>query len=278
MKKRILIIVALLIAKSLLFKSCNQDQGNDIQIEEEVQALNSAQVYVDTSVHVDFDEILTNYHDSLLDKITLAVDAAIDTIVESGGEIATTPLNLQPINDYMEYMGREPIDLMQYHNEAQALLSDTNTTYHDVAALLEKYHIYSTATIEKWKELEAYLDTVSTVAAYNARIDSFVNEVNEDPNIPAIEKIMLKTYGAVVKLDESVSLRGKKCRKCAKWAIKQEYGWFRWMMYGLTFLSCVVGPLTGYAESLKLCFVLILMFWDIVCGACCEVCWFCTDC
>ena len=175
----------------------------------------------------------------------------------------------------MEYMGRAPIDLMQYHNEAQALLSDTNTTYHDVAALLEKYQIYSTATIEKWKELEAYLDTVSTVAAYNARIDSFVNEVNEDPNIPAIEKIMLKTYGAVVKLDESVSLRGKKCRKCAKWAVKREWGFQVWMMYAITILGCVVGPLTSDPRLLAICFIVLLTFWDVICEACCKVCWFC---
>ena len=272
MKKRILIIVALLIAKSLLFKSCNQDQGNDIKIEEEVQALNSAQVYVDTSEHVDFDEILSNYHDSLLDKITLAVDAAIDTFVESGGEIATTPLNLQPINDYMSYMGREPIDLMQYRKEAQALLSDTNTTYHDVAALLEEYHIYSTATIEKWKELESYLDTVRTVAAYNARIDSFVNEVNEDPNIPAIEKIMLKTYGAVVKLDESVSLRENPCLQCIKKYRRRIFGW-GWIFLWATLVTCLLAFYDPY--FLGGCLGSILFHWDLVCEFCEHVCLLC---
>ncbi len=274
MKKRILIIVALLIAKSLLFKSCNQDQGNDIKIEEEVQALNSAQVYVDTSEHVDFDEILSNYHDSLLDKITLAVDAAIDTFVESGGEIATTPLNLQPINDYMSYMGREPIDLMQYRKEAQALLSDTNTTYHDVAALLEEYHIYSTATIEKWKELESYLDTVRTVAAYNARIDSFVNEVNEDPNIPAIEKIMLKTYGAVVKLDESVSLRGK-CWNCIKKKRRKIFGWgliFLWA----TIVWCLLAFIDNTGTALAGCATLIYGNLKAICYFCGKYCAICN--
>ena len=174
----------------------------------------------------------------------------------------------------MEYMGRAPNDLIQYHNEAQALLSDTNTTYHDVAALLEKYQIYSTATIEKWKELEAYLDTVSTVASYNARIDSFVNEVNEDPNIPAIEKIMLKTYGAVVKLDESVSLRGE-CWECIKKKRRKIFGW-RLIFLWATIAWCLLAFFDNTGTALAGCVTLIYANMKAICAYCGKYCWVCN--
>jgi len=97
--------------------------------------------------------------------------------------------------------------------------------------------------------------------------------VNNDPAIPAIEKIMLKTYGAVVKLDESVSLRNG-CFECIKKYRRKIFGWSMIFLWA-TIAACLLAFIDNTGNALAACLILIMDNWIVICQLCEKYCWFC---
>ena len=222
----------LFLAVFTLFYSCSNETDLPTIKEETVEK--QAAYFIDKSSTVDF----SAYTEVDQKEMQEVLSTVMDKYVAEGEGGAFAPVNLQPINDYLQFQGKSTIDLDKYYAEGRLLVDSETAQFDEFASFLKKYNMYSDQQLSIFKDFDAAINNVSTDAEYDQLVNSFQRIVDNDNQLSGFEKFSMQAVFGIVSNSQVTVDRGPcwDCIKKKKWKI---LGWSALWMLPLI-LACIV--------------------------------------
>lgn len=236
--------LSFLIMMALLFSNC--EKGEAI-VNEQNNVLQS--VEQENKNDLDFTFLENVQDDGTLQKLEKEFVNNIETfnnLEELNSLVGDYEPDLNVINQYLRYRGKNEIDLNEYRRKGTEMIKNENTTAEEFASFLSSTGVYNNEQLKHFLQLDKKMNKELSKEEYLRNIDEFKENIINDAELDLVDKNIMLIYGTIVKSFYSTNhfeAQKNKCNDCIRrngWRI---FGWgvIYWLF---TLIPCLFsGPI-----------------------------------
>lgn len=209
------------------------------------------------------DGILQEFEEGLMENID-----KFNNLQELDEIVGDYKRDLQSINQFLKYKGKQEIDLDAYYNKGMAFINDENASVEEFSSFLSSTGIYNDIQLKHFIVLDKEMSQNLSKDEYLAAVEKFKNNIQNEEELSKFDKNTMLLYASMVNVfvhSNHFDAMKSKCSDCLRrngWRI---FGWgaLYWL---ITLIPCFfTGP--GFIA----CLIVTAGFWALnsikmVCG------------